>query len=240
MNRLWATLVCDVRLQWRNGFYYAAAVVTALFALLLAQTPSPEVRRLLPAVIVNNLIVNGFYFVGGLVLLEKGEGTLQAQVVTPLRRREYLAAKALSLIVLSLLENGILVLLLTGVTLQGAWLAAGITVGVLFYTFAGFAVVSRYDALNEYLLPSMLVVTALALPLLPYFGVGDTSLLRGLVYAHPLQPTLLMLQAAMGAKLALWQALYAPVYGALWAAIAFVAAHRAFERFIRNGAPAHG
>src|SRR5436305_5271778 len=80
MHRLLATIRCDLRLQQRNGFYYATAFVVAVYALGLSQLHASGARLnlagLLPAVVLNNLMITSFYFIGALVLLEKTEGTL--------------------------------------------------------------------------------------------------------------------------------------------------------------------
>ena len=81
--RIQATLLCDMRLQARNGFYYAAGAVAVITVVVLRLLPATDLRWLLPVMIVNNLIVNGFYFMAGLVLLEKAEGSIEAQIVTP-------------------------------------------------------------------------------------------------------------------------------------------------------------
>lgn len=239
MKRIWGTLVNDVRLQWRNGFYYATAVMLALFAILLSQAPRADLRFLLPVVIVNNIMINGFYFVAGLVLLEKSEGSLQAQVITPLRPAEYLAGKVLSLTLLSVIENGLLALLVMPDAISIGWLLWGVAAGVCFFTLAGLVVVVRYEAVNEFLLPSLCVATLLALPLGPYFGVGDTAVSATLVYLHPLQAILLALRAGAegaGAEtvLAGWQALYVVVYAVLFCSVAFLLAERAYERFVHQ------
>ena len=91
MHRLAATVLLDLRLQLRNGFYYAVAFVLACWFLLLTRLPPLDWGYVLPAVVFGNLVMVNFYFVAGLVLLEKGEGTLEAQVVTPLADWEYLA-----------------------------------------------------------------------------------------------------------------------------------------------------
>lgn len=46
---------------------------------------------------LGNLPLATFFFIAGLVLLEKGEGTLEAQIVTPLTAGGYLASKILTL-----------------------------------------------------------------------------------------------------------------------------------------------
>ena len=48
MNRLAATLACDIRLQIRNGFYYAAGFVAAINILILSQLPSAALAYWMP------------------------------------------------------------------------------------------------------------------------------------------------------------------------------------------------
>ena len=94
MHRLVATIRLDLWLQLKNGFYYAVAFVLVCWFVLLTQLPEIDWGYLLPSVVFGNLVAVNFYFVAGLVLLEKGEGTLEAQVVTPLADWEWKKGKA--------------------------------------------------------------------------------------------------------------------------------------------------
>ncbi len=227
MRRLLATLRCDVRLQLRNGFYYAAAFTALVNVLILHWLPRESVGWLLPALLLENMLVNTFYFMAGLVLLEKGEGTIAAQAVTPLRIGEYLAAKVLSLTLLSIVEA----LAIAGIAMRLGFaplpLAAGIALAAVLFSLYGFIVVARYDSINEYLMPSVLYAAVLGLPFLGYFGLWDSPLL----YLHPVQAPLLILQAAF-APLAMWQWAYGLAYSALWIGIAGWLGQRVFRRFV--------
>lgn len=97
LARLRAAAAADVRLQLRNGFYAAAAFVAVCLVLLLGPLSADTVALLLPPLVLLNLQVNTFYFIGGLVLLERAEGSLEALTVTPLRPWEYLSAKVATL-----------------------------------------------------------------------------------------------------------------------------------------------
>src|SRR4051794_6262539 len=186
MNRLVATIRCDLRLQQRNGFYYATAFVVAVYALGLGQLHASgaqiNLARLLPAVMLNNLMITSFYFVGALVLLEKAEGTLAAQVVSPLRAGEYLAAKVITLTALALVYNIAVVALVVGSRFSPLALIAGVSALAALMVMSGFVAVARYDSVNEYLLPSVPYAAGLMLPLASMFG-WDSPLL----YLHPLQ-----------------------------------------------------
>jgi hypothetical protein len=48
MNRLIATVLCDVRLQIRNGFYYAAAFVAMFWTLVLSRIPPDRLTLWMP------------------------------------------------------------------------------------------------------------------------------------------------------------------------------------------------
>jgi fluoroquinolone transport system permease protein len=227
MQRLRTTIYWDIQLQLRNGFYYAAAFVVIFWIVLLNQVPSLNLAALMPAFVLSNLVINTFYFLAGLVLLEKREGTLEMQIVTPLRSWEYLASKLVTLAFLSLLENLILVGFIHGPGFGWIPLATGLVLAAVIYSLVGFIAVARYDSINEYLLPSMLYVIFFSLPLGPYFGLSESWLF----YLHPLQSPLVMMQAAFQ-PLESWQMLYALVYGGLWIWLLYYLCLRTFSHFI--------
>lgn len=226
-GRLLRAVVQDVRLQFRNGFYYASAFVAALLVLMLLQLPGVDLRPWWPAIILENLVINSFYFMSGLVLLEKGEGTLEALVVTPLRDWEYLGAKALSLTLLSLGETLVVLLLIQGVYFHWGWLMIGLLLQIGIFSLYGFFVVARYDSISEFLLPSILWTFGYSLPLLHYFGLWRSPLM----FLHPMQAPLVLIQAAFR-PVPGWQVAYGAVYGGLWLVLAFIAARGAFHRYV--------
>ena len=227
MKRLSATIQCDIRLQYRNGFYYAVAFLLATFAIVVNRLPEADWGWLLPALVLGNLSMATFYFMGGLVLLEKGEGTLEAQIVTPLKTREYLASKVITLTALSVAENLVIVGLVYG--LKFGWLAmiVGIAAAAAIYSLIGFVAVARYDSINEYMFPSMLYISALSLPFLHYFGVWE----NWFMYLHPLQAPLVIMKAGFQ-RIEVWEWVYGLLYSALWIGVVFRWSQRTFHRFI--------
>jgi hypothetical protein len=86
MRRLTATLETDVRLQFRNGFYFATLFVVVFSTLLLRWLPADISRLILPVVILENVLMNAFYLASGLLLLERVEGNVRRSVghaITP-------------------------------------------------------------------------------------------------------------------------------------------------------------
>lgn len=227
MTRLFATTRWDIQLQLRNGFYYVTAFIVVVWAILFLQVSLIGLGWLLPVLILGNLIINTFYFVGGLVLLEKGEGTLSAQIVTPLRTEEYLSAKIISLTLLAAIENIIIASLFYGLTYQFLPLALGIILASIIYILAGFIIVVRYDAINEYLLPSVLYTSILTAPLLTYIIQWE----HWLIYLHPLQGPLVLIQTAIQ-PIMFWQWLYGISYSVCWIILLYYLSQRAFRHFV--------
>jgi hypothetical protein len=231
-TRIASTFLCDARLQLRNGFYTAAAILTVVSIVALLLAPTQNLIWLLPPLVVNNLIVNGFFFLAGLVLLEKSEGSLEAQIVTPLRSSEYLAAKVGTLTLLSLVENLLIWAVVASFDFQPAVLVTAIVLGTALFASAGFVAVARYDSLNSFLLPGMAAVFLLSLPLLPYFGIGQHNAIEALLYLHPLQPVLTLLSAVSSNTVSLTEIVYGVAAGVGWVTLFAWWANRSFRHFV--------
>ena len=227
MKRLVSTILFDIRLQFRNGFYYAAGFVALFWMLGLRQLSKENLAWLLPAFILSNLIINTFYFVAGLVLLEKGEGTLEAQVVTPLKKGEYLASKVITLTALSIIENLIIVSVSHGLGFNPFPLIIGMVLAAAIYTLVGFVSVVRYDSINEYLFPSFVYTIAFAPPFLQYLRLWESPLF----YLHPLQAPLLLMQGAFQ-PIGVWGWVYGITYSGLWIVLVTILSQKVFHRFI--------
>jgi len=230
MKRLLATLRCDIFLQVRNGFYAVSLFVLLVWVLLFSFLPRMELGWVMPILILGNLMVGTFFYIGGLVLLEKSEGTLEAQVVTPLRRQEYLAAKVISLTLLAILENLLITFLIYGLRLNLPILLLGLFLAAALFELFGFAVVIRYDSVNEYIFPAVLYTMLLSLPLIDFLGLWQSPLF----YLHPIQAPLLILKAAFEPVPA-GQLLYGLAYSSFWIWLLTRLSQHAFYLFITSG-----
>ncbi len=227
MIRLISTIRWDVQLQFRNGFYYASALVVIISTIIMRQFPNADFGYLLPMILFANLLINTFYFIAGLVLLEKGENTLEGLIVSPLRKGEYLFSKVATLTLLSILESVILTLVVFGTALNWSIFLIGLLVTCILYTLFGFMFVARYDSINSFLFPSVLITTLLSLPLLDYLALWKTPLMR----LHPLQGAMLLLKGGFQ-PISTSDLIYSVLYSGVWIGITFTLSHRAFYRFV--------
>ena len=230
MTRLLSTVRWNLVLQFRYGFYFVSAFFILVWVGFLR--PLPHDGRInfglvLAGLMVLDLTITNFYYMGAMVLLEKGEGTLTSLVVTPLRAAEYLLAKILSLMLLALLEGTLLAILINGFNFNLLPWFAGLLLLSGFYTLLGFAVIARYHSINESLLPSALIVAVLVSPILNHFGLWRSFIF----YLHPVQPALILLRWAF-MPVAPWEIIYGLVGSLFWLAVAFAWAHHVFKRAI--------
>jgi fluoroquinolone transport system permease protein len=172
--------------------------------------PNDVAALLLPVVLLENILINTFYFVSALLLLERGEGTLAAQSVTPLRGDEYLASKVMTLTALSLVESLLIATAVAGLDGRLLMMSIGIALAATLFCLSGVALIVHYESINEFIMPSVLYTAVLSLPILGYFGVGA----REWYLLHPIQGSLELMQMQtpyMPTRLA-----YAIGYPLLW------------------------
>lgn len=235
INRLVSTLRWEFMLQFRQGLIYAALFVTAIWSILLSQLPSVAAGWLLPFVLFVDVSIFGFFFMAGMLYLEKDDGVLEALVTTPLRTRDYLLAKIISLTLLSVAVSAVIVAIATFVVgaLPVNWLmlVLGVALNSWFLTMAGFVLAVRFDSISDFILAALVVFIPFQIPLLDFFGIWESPL----VYLVPTQPTMLLIEAALR-PIPVWQVLYALGYLAVAIPLVMWWAGRAFERFVVKSA----
>ncbi len=231
MRRFARSVHKDIVLQYRGGFYVVGAAVALFYIGILSQVPESwplNLPLLIPLLLIVNVLITTFYFVAALVLFERAEGTLAATAVSPLRVREYLGAKVVSLAILAITENAAVVVFFYGTDFNGVTLAAGLISLCGFYTLTGFGAISRFDSINSFLIPSSVVITILLVPPMVFHFRADPT---GMIYLHPLQPYLSLVTAAFLPRPPA-ETFYGVIAGALWLAVAYGGARRAYGRLI--------
>jgi fluoroquinolone transport system permease protein len=185
----------DLTIQARNGFYWASGFVALTMGALVAALPAAvraQPETWVAPIVVMNLQITTFFFVTGLVLLDRDEGTLTALAASPLYPWQYLSAQIVTLTTLAAAET--LVIIWIGFGFGGSWFLTLPAIALLGVIYTGFGAVmaARYESVNTLLLPAAVVMTLLLFPLLPHFGLA----LRPVFLLFPTEPVLTMVRAA--------------------------------------------
>jgi fluoroquinolone transport system permease protein len=216
-----ATLIAhDARLQWRYGIYAAYAVVLLMYAAIITSAGERLPGWVAATIIFTDPAALGFFFLGALMMLERGEGVRMALAVAPISAADYLGAKATTLTAMALVACAILVALIHGATDPGLLLVS-VALTSLQYVGIGVPIALRFRTVSGYLVGSAGFLTPLIAPgflgLLEPFplwlavipAVSQYRLMlvsTGAAAATPMELGVMLLVAAVAAAGALWLA----------------------------------
>ena len=233
MRRVLAAMQRDLRLAWRQGLWLAYAVVCLAYVLVL-QLFAPELRGLLTVLVVfSDPSVLGFFFIGGLMLLERNEGTLYGAFASPLRVEDWMLAKLGSLTALALAASFAIALPLCGGGVRPLWLAAAVIPTSTCFVLVGIIAGTRFSTVNRYLIGGGVLSMPLLLPMLAPLGIVDTPAFDLLPSAASLD----LLDVGLGrAPVRAWPAVRGLAVLGLWNLLFWQWARTWMRRYIVAGA----
>jgi fluoroquinolone transport system permease protein len=235
MNRLASALRLELTLQVRQKFVHAGIFSGLIWLAVLLPMP-PGLRPVAePYVLVGDISIIGFFFIGGIVFFEKQERTIGAIVSTPLRFWEYLAAKLIVLVLISLFVALTVATISSGLDYDLGRVVVGVVLGTLVMLLVSFISSLPFASATDWFLAATIPLMVLSLPILFYSGVWPNPVL----YLVPSQGPLLLLGSAFGqVALAPWQMVYAVLYPIVCVAGLCWAAKAAFGHYVieRSGA----
>jgi len=227
--RILRMIQCDIRYQIKYGFYFLYGVISLLYIGILILLPDSLVRPVTALIIFSDPSALGFFFIGGMILLERGEGLHSYNAILPSTIQEYIISKVVSLSLLSSFVG----LLIAGVVLDGevnyVSLFVGVFLGAVIFSLAGLAVGSLSKSLNHYFVLSVPVGLLLMGPgLLIYLD-------RSPIFIEILPATLLLrgLYASIGLEIPYPS--YLPFLGLiLWCIPAFLVANNQYTNYMEK------
>lgn len=229
MTRLTSAVRLEWILQLRQKFLHAGVFSGLIWLAVLLPMPVPLRSVAGPYVLLGDISIIGFFFIGGAVFFERQERTLAAIVSTPLRFWEYLTAKLSVLVMISVLVAAVVVTTAHGSDYHLLPLVLGVVLGTLVMLLTGFVSALPFASVTDWFLAATVPLAVLSLPLLFYSGLWPSPVL----YLIPSQGPLLLLGAAFEqVTLTPWQVTYAVVYPVMCLAGLTVAARRMFVRFV--------
>ena len=226
-QRLWRTVLWDLRLQVKYQILTVAVIVTVLYITIFKLLVKEEFDEILILLIFTDPAMLGYIFIGALVLFEKGSNTLDAIVVSPLRIPEYLFSKVISLGLIATVCALIMAMAGHGFRFNYFLFIYSVFITSAIVTFLGFAGASRIRTFNQYIIIIPMFLAPLALPVLNFFGLTNSWLL----YTIPTQATLNLLWGSFH-SMGIVDLVYSLVYLPLCLLLSYAYAARSFRRHI--------
>lgn len=230
MNRSISNIKMDFLLQWRYGFYYAAAFITLVWIGLLSSLPQSMIVLALVLIIFTDLGIVGLIFIAGQIIFEKSERTLFALIVTPLAFKEYLVSKLVTLTIMAWVISTIVTLVVYGLNFNLYLFTIGVILTSLIALLVGLIAVAPYQSISNFLLPVQLYLIVMNLPIFAFLG----WLTSPIFYLIPTHGSLILLSSAFQ-PMELWKIIYAVIYQIIWIILLYVVAERRFDFYIVAG-----
>jgi fluoroquinolone transport system permease protein len=229
MTRLVSALRLELTLQVRQKFLHAGVFSGLIWLAVLLPMPHSLRPVAEPYVLVGDISIIGFFFIGAIVFFEKQERTVGAIVSTPLRFWEYLAAKLTVLVLISLFVAVTVATIADGFAYDPVPLVVGVVLGTLVMLLVGFISSLPFASVTDWFLAATIPLAVLSLPILHYSGVWPNPVL----YLIPTQGPLYLLGAAFDqVTLPPWQVAYAVLYPLVCLVGLFWAAKALFGRYV--------
>jgi len=122
-------------------------------------------------ILFSDTTVLGFFFVGGLLLLERDQNILQSLFVTPIKLHEYLFSKVLSLTILATVASFLVAISAFGIPKNIFFFLAGVILSSTFFIFTGITIAVRSKTVNTYFFNAIVFTILFFLPLLDFLGI---------------------------------------------------------------------
>ena len=229
MKRILNAVKGDILFQFRSGFHGIYIILSLIYILALNELPDTWARVGVPFMIYSDPSVLGFFFIGGLVMLERVQGVVALMGVTPVRAYEYLLGKIISLTLISL-GAGFSIAHFTGQRTNPISLFLAITLTSAMYSLIGFNVALKSRSMNRYFGKVIPMTLLIVLPMFSLVGFKYSWLF----YVFPSVATakMFMLSFYGGEPLPYG---VCSIIGAAWVCVLFIMGLRAFENFGREG-----
>ncbi len=229
MKRLAGIAIWQLTLLIKYQVFLVAMITGSLYALAFFLLPVLRDERVLSYMIFSDPAMLGFIFVGAMILFEKNDRTLSAQVITPLKTWEYLVGKGFALLIPALICSFLMVLAARGLAFRPAPFLAATVLTSLLFTFLGIAGVVRVDTFNQYMLVIPFALLPLSLPLLKFFGVVQWKILAVI----PTDASLLLFSRSFTESFDTRE-IWALIYLSIWVVLSGVYARYCFDKKMKQ------
>jgi len=227
MKRLTSLMTWDIKLQVKYGFYYAAILMALIWIVVLGLLPLHAIPKFIPLFLFMDILFTSFYFIAGLIYLEKVQGVLDAIVLTPARLWEYLSSKVVTIAIQAIFFSVLIVLFSYNRNVNYFMLVVAVALFSVISSLVGVALAAKYASFSRFMIPSIFPQLLMGFPLLHYFGIYE----HWFFYLIPTQPCILLMKAAL-APIPMWEMVYSFVYLGIWIIITAVWAYRNLKKFV--------
>ena len=162
INSFISSIGVNIKIQFRNGFYYATLLMLLISILILQYIDLNLKIAFVPLMIIMNIISSTGFFLAILVLLERQELSYYALITSPIANNTYLFSKITAISVLALFEGLVLYIFSVQNYSDFFFVVLSIVCLAVIYCLACYSVALRYSNFNELLFPLVAIMMVLS------------------------------------------------------------------------------
>lgn len=168
MKRICNLIKSDIKFQNKYGFYALYIFFSAIYIGILYILPENWRENMSSLIIFSDPSMLGLIFIGAIVLFEKSERVLNSIAVSPVKTRDYVISKAVSLAIISTI-CGLLIALISGTKPANYLLfVSGLFFGSSLFTCVGLVCSTRISTLNQFIMSISPIQIVVLLPVTMY------------------------------------------------------------------------
>lgn len=178
--KIGSMIVSDIRFQFKYGFYFLYLIFSLLYIGLLYAFPQAWREKAALLMIYTDPAAMGLFFMGAIVLYEKGERVLDSLAVSPVRPWEYVVSKLISIAFISVFV-GMAIGLSAGIISNPLLFIVAVFLLSCVCSAAGLIIASKIATLNQFILVTVPVEIMMNVPAV-FWIVGVRN---GWLMIHP-------------------------------------------------------
>ena len=195
-RRLYLLTLYNIKLQFRQGFYFAWIFITLLYITLLYFLPQNIKETILPLIMLSEPSTFAMIFTGAIVLMERDDKMFENLFITPLPVRTYIYSKMISITI----PAALCTLLISGLSghfsLKLVLLLPAVILTTFFFVICGLILSASSRDIISFLGKIAIYGSIFILTIFDYFGIFAGYF----QYLLPSKGALVLISTAVGYK----------------------------------------
>lgn len=163
-------LIGDVRFQFKYGFYFLYTIFVILYITIIYMLPDRWREQAAVIMIFTDPAAMGLYFMGAIVLFEKGERVLNSIAISPVKPYEYVISKLISIAIIST-AAALLIGLGGRVISNYIYFITGVFLGSCLFSCIGIILAVNIKTLNQFIVATVPAEIIISVPAIAWlFG----------------------------------------------------------------------
>ena len=230
MKTLINLLKLDLKLLIKYNLFTVSLFLAGIYILIFILFDINGYYPLINAIVFSDPAMIGFIFIGVMVLYEKGQHTLQALSVCPVKPWQYILSKATALTILALPVCFGIVFSAHGFNFNYFAFTSAVILNSILFALLGFIGVSHVQTFNQYIIIIPLFFAPAIVPMLDLFNLW----FHPLFYLIPTHAGLLLFKATFEG-ISLFEWIYSVSYLTVWVIGAYYFAVKAYKKHLLAG-----